>query len=318
MFRTGNATIDGPFTGVPSPRREPHALASGPSLSHEGRKTARRFVSVPDGCEVAYAEAGSGQDLVLIHGALANLDEMWLGLMPALARQFRTVAVDRPGHGWSGRARAGDASVWRQAEILRDAAAALGLDRPVLVGHSFGGAVALAWAMSFPDEVAGVVAIAPICFPEPRLEHVLFGPRALPVGGDLLARMLHLASDPLILPVLWRAMFLPQAMPDRFATEFPFAHEGQSTQTVREGEDAAMLWRDLARSALRYRECRVPVRFLCGDADIVVNNHLHGRQASGLIPGAEFRWLPGLGHMLHHFRQDEVAAAAREVAGRPN
>lgn len=274
----------------------------------------RRFVSVGDDLPVAYLEAGSGSDLVLIHGTLVNADEMRLSLLPDMAQRFRTVAFDRPGHGLSGRSRLGDASVWRQAEILREAAAALGLRRPILVGHSFGGAVALAWAMSFPEEVAGVVAIGPPCFPEPRLEHLVFGPRAIPVGGTLLAKALHVAADPLVLPALWRAMFLPQSMPDRFARSFRFDLAGESGQTVREGENAALLMSDLARSSLAYTSCPVPVRFLCGDADLVVNPYLHAVPASRLIPGATLHWARGLGHMLHHFRPEEVSAAVEALA----
>ncbi|MDB5592352.1 alpha/beta hydrolase [Enterovirga sp.] len=275
----------------------------------------RRLVSIPEGSPVAYLEAGSGPDLVLIHGSLVNADDMRLGPMSALAERFRVVAFDRPGHGLSERARPTDGSVWRQAELLRAAAVALGLRRPVLVGHSFGGAVALAWAMSFPEEVAGVAALAPICFPELRLEHLLFAPRAVPVAGQVLAQTLHLTADPLLLPTLWRAMFLPQSMPDAFARGFSFDLAGRSVQTVREGENAASLFADLSRSALGYPTCRVPVRFLCGSADIVVNNHLHGRAAASLIPSASFAWLPGIGHMLHHMRQAEVVAAAGHLAG---
>jgi pimeloyl-ACP methyl ester carboxylesterase len=70
---------------------------------------------------------------------------------------------------------------------------------------------------------------------------------------------------------------------------------------------------DLTRSALSYPSCRVPVSFLCGSADIVVNPLVHGRTASRLIPGAGFRWFTGLGHMLHHFEQEAVLAAAVEL-----
>lgn len=277
----------------------------------------RRFAVSADGDRLAYVEAGSGPSLVLIHGTLVTLEDMWLGPMAALSRHFRVIAFDRPGHGESDRDRRSEAaSIWRQAEILRSAAATLGCERPLLVGHSFGGAVALAWAMGWPEEVEAVVALAPVCFPEPRLEQLVFGPRAVPVWGDMLAEGLHATSDRLLLPALWRAMFLPQSMPDRFAAEFPFALAGRSAQTIREGEDAAALWPDLARSAAAYGSCRVPVRFLCGGADLVVNNLLHGRLAAQLIPDADFRWIPGAGHMLHHFHVDDIAATALSLSGR--
>ncbi|KQP47134.1 alpha/beta fold hydrolase [Methylobacterium sp. Leaf106] len=275
----------------------------------------RRFLDIPAGPRIAYVEAGSGPDLILVHGAVMTLDDMWLGPMEALSRHFRVVAIDRPGHGESEHIPFSDASVWRQAEIVREVARGLGLRRPVLVGHSFGGAVCLAFGMAYPEEAAGVVAISPICFPEPRLEQVLFGPRASPMGGDALSKMLA-GSDALLMPLLWRAMFLPQPMPARFAAEFPFGLAGQSRRLVADGENANMLWSDLSRSALGYATCRVPVAILCGSADIVTNPLMHGRQAARLIPDATFRWLHGLGHMLHHFEVDAVVEAALDIQRR--
>ena len=63
----------------------------------------RRIVDLPDGRTLAYAETGSGPPLVAIHGTLMSLEDMWLGPVPALARHFRVIAVDRPGHGFSRR-----------------------------------------------------------------------------------------------------------------------------------------------------------------------------------------------------------------------
>lgn len=274
----------------------------------------RRFTEA-GGVPIAWIEAGSGPPLILVHGALMCLEDMWLGPMPALARHFRVIALDRPGHGASGHARLADGSLWRQAEILRGLADRLGLERPVVAGHSFGGAVALGYGLAYPEATRGVVAMAPIAFPEPRLEQVLFGPRAVPLAGDLLSAMLG-PVDALLLPLLWRAMFLPQGMPERFAAAFPFALASRPDRLVADGENANLLWLDLARSVAAYPTCRVPVRILGGGRDIVTNQSLHGRGAALLIPGARLRWLPDEGHMLHHFRPDAVVEAARAVAAR--
>ena len=277
----------------------------------------RETVRLGEGRSVAYADAGGhGPDVVLIHGTLMTLEDMWLGPLPALAEEFRVVAVDRPGHGESRRSRFFDASPWRQAAILHAAVRAIGLHRPTVVGHSAGGAVALAYGMLFPEDVAGIVALAPICFPEPRLEQGLFGPRAAPFAGDLLAAGSRLTVDAALLPLLWRAMFLPQRMPSRFETDFPFASAGRATQMVAEAEDSLALGPALIRSAFSYPLCRVPVEILGGDSDIVVNNLVHGYRAAAMIPKGTYRSLPGMGHMLHHFQPDEVLNAVRRI-GRP-
>jgi len=273
----------------------------------------RRFVHLPDDRTITYAETGAGPDLVAIHGTLMCLEDQWLGPVPALAQHFRVVAVDRPGHGFSLRPRGRGTDIWDQAARIRDAVQRSGLKRPVILGHSFGGAVALAYGMLYPDEIAGIVALAPVCFPELRLEHLLFGPRALPFGGDLLTRILHASSDPALLPLLWNAMFLPQAMPQRFRRNFPFALAGRAAQLTAEGEDAGRLWPGLTRSAMRYRTLDVPTHILCGSADLVVNTLMHGLPASRMIPGATFELLPGAGHMVQQFHADTIVRAVRTV-----
>ena len=289
--------------------------ASGPPgpASVRERIVRRKVVDLPEGRSIAYAETGAGPDLVVIHGTLMTLEDMWLGPVPALAEHFRVVAVDRPGHGDSARLRGTDASPWRQAELIHEAVRSLGLRRPVILGHSYGGAVALAYGMLHPEAVSGVVALAPVCFPELRLEQILFGPRAAPLAGPLLSDAFGASADPALLPLLWNAMFLPQTMPRAFAEAFPFGFAGRPAQIVAEAEDALSLWAALSRSAAAYATCRVPVRILAGVADIVVNPMLHGALAASLIPGARFTPLPGVGHMLHHVRGDAVVEAARAI-----
>ena len=275
---------------------------------------ARRVIDTPSG-RVAYREDGEGSDtVVLIHGSLVTADDMMIALAGRLLPRTKVVAMDRPGHGGSDPHPRDQGSPWAQAAMILAACRVLGLRAARLVGHSFGGAVALAAAMAEPNAVSGVVALAPICFPEPRLEQVLFGPRAAPFGGAALARTLGASSDPLMLPLLRNAMFLPQAMPAAYAETFPFAWANRPEHLVADGKDSMALWRSLARSAGSYRQCRVPVVILGGTHDVVVNNATNGLLAAAAIPGATFRWVPGAGHMLHHFHQDLVNEAVQSVA----
>jgi len=284
------------------------------SPSVASRLVPRSTIDLDDGRTLAYAEAGQGPPLVIIHGTLMSLEDMWLGPVPYLAEHFRVIAVDRPGHGFSRRQGYADAHSWRQAALIRDGVQALGLKRPVIVGHSFGGAVALAYGLQFPDEIAGVVALAPICFPEPRLEHLMFGPRAAP-GGRIVSDLLGRSVDPALLPLLWNMMFLPGAMPPGYAQAYPFGLAGNAEQLVAEGEDAAGLMAGLTRSVLAYHACKVPVRILGGDADIVVSTPLHGYRVAQCIPEAVFEALPRTGHMLHHQHPEAVLRAARAITG---
>ena len=107
---------------------------------------------------VAYVESGRGPDVILIHGALVTADDLVLSLFETLAQRFHVVAFDRPGHGGTDQTATEQGSPWAQAAMLQAASRVLGLQTPVVFGHSFGGAVALCTAMAFPDAIAGVVA----------------------------------------------------------------------------------------------------------------------------------------------------------------
>lgn len=268
-------------------------------------------VALADGTRVAFSQIGAGADVVLIHGALVTREDMMLALGSTLGGEFRVTAVDRPGHGdstrggWTG-------SPWRQAEALHEAACRMKLERPVVLGHSHGGAVALAWALQFPQDVAGVVALAPIAFPEIRLEHAAFGPRGLWPFGAAFNALAAPTLDRLLLPLLWRAMFLPQEVPPRYAAALPYSKAASPAQMEAEGEDALLLNQGLVRSAMSYGSCEAPVAIFGGDRDLVVNNALHGQAAAALLPKGRYRKLPGLGHMLHHFAQPPIAQAVRD------
>lgn len=262
------------------------------------------------GLTVAYAETGAGPPVVYLHGALMTADEGLIGLGPVLSERFRLIAFDRPGHGGSDRDLT-TGSAWRQAQVLAEALRALSVQRPVVIGHSFGGAVAMALALRFPDALAGVVALSPIAVAEPRLEHLLFGWRAAPGIGEGLS-ILTEPLDAVLLPALWGGLFAPQTMPAGFAAAFPFDLAARPAELTANGQEAAVMAADLMRSLASYWTCRVPVRVLLGERDAAVNP-MHGRVLTAACPRASLRMLPGLGHMAHHFAPDAVREAVQAV-----
>ncbi len=269
-------------------------------------------LALASGCNLHAAQGGAGPDVVLVHGAVSVLEDMLIGPYDVLAEHFRVTAFDRPGHGRSGRRRL-DASIWSQADALDEASRRLGLKQPVVVAHSFGGSVALAWALRHPQAIAGLVLLAPLAFPEPRLEHILFGPRAMPVAGDIISYTAAPLFDALMGPVLARIMFSPQDIPERMRAEFPFQLVLQPRSMQANGEDAVEAITGLGAATMLYPSCRLPVRILAGASDRVINPGFHSQNLSRLLPRGGFSRLPGLGHMLHHFVQPLILDAVREV-----
>jgi pimeloyl-ACP methyl ester carboxylesterase len=110
------------------------------------------------GIRLHYQQVGSGPDLVMVHGISGNLAVWHLRLVPALSERFRVLTYDLRGHGHSDAPPSGY-SPDAMATDLRELMDALDIERPRVVGHSYGADIALYHAVNHPERVSEVVAI---------------------------------------------------------------------------------------------------------------------------------------------------------------
>jgi pimeloyl-ACP methyl ester carboxylesterase len=103
------------------------------------------------GHRVGFQAAGQGPLLVLLHG-ITSTSDAWRDVMPRLAERYTVIAPDMIGHGRSAKPR-GDYSLGAYAAGIRDLLAVLGFERGTVVGHSFGGGIAMQFAYLFPEYV---------------------------------------------------------------------------------------------------------------------------------------------------------------------
>ena len=111
------------------------------------------------GHDRAYVKMGQGPALLLLHG-LGCDHTTWLPVMRDLARHYTVVAPDLLGHGQSAKPRA-DYSVGGYANGMRDLLTVLNIDKVTVVGHSFGGGVAMQFAYQFPERTERMILVAP-------------------------------------------------------------------------------------------------------------------------------------------------------------
>lgn len=107
-----------------------------------------------------YITAGHGPDLVMLHGFLGNQAIWHLNIVPQLRRHFRITTYDLRGHGYSDVTETGytPENMARDLEGLLDA---LGIEKPILAGHSFGADVCLYFALEHPERVSNLIAMEP-------------------------------------------------------------------------------------------------------------------------------------------------------------
>ena len=118
------------------------------------------FIEV-DGARIHYLDEGSGPTLVLIHGLGGQMHNFTHSLLDRLKHNHRVIILDRPGSGYSTRARKASAALGAQARTIAGLVERLGLERPLIVGHSLGGAIALMLALEHPEKIGGLALLAP-------------------------------------------------------------------------------------------------------------------------------------------------------------
>jgi pimeloyl-ACP methyl ester carboxylesterase len=298
-------------------------LAAGSQLAvwaiERAHPPAGRFIEV-SGQRLHVVELGEGganrPAVVLLHGASGNLEDMRLALGDRLSGRYRVILIDRPGHGWS--ERGGDnpaqASPARQAALIHAALERLGIKRAILVAHSWAGALATAYALDYPDNVTGLVLLAPATHPWSTGIAWYYSLVTTPVVGPLFAYTLALPLGSIIIGHGVQAVFAPQMVPDNYIDRTAVMLGLRPAEFLANAWDVAGLNAFVATQAPRYGKLTVPVVIFAGEADVTVSPQIHAQALAATLPHAKLVMLPGVGHLPQYAVPDRVVAAIDEIA----
>ena len=266
-----------------------------------GRRT--HLVDLPASPGAADAPA-----VVFLHGAVATLGDPLQAFRRPLEGRARLVFLDRPGHGYSDRGGPEDADPIVQADAIAATLAAIGVQRAVFVGHSFGGAVAAAFAVAYPELTAGLVLLAPATHPWPGGVSWSYDLVGAPVVGGIVSRTITTPLGLALLPSGFAGVFAPEVPADGLieATAAKLALRPLAFRAS--AEDIRGLKARLAAFVPRYAEITAPTVVLAGDRDRVVSTDIHARALVAAVAGARLVVLPGAGHALQHTRTDVIVA----------
>ena len=274
------------------------------------------------GARLHYVDRGRGQTIFMIHGLGGQLRNFNY-LLDLLAREYRVVVVDRPGSGYSSRVPGGAANLRYQAALMAELMERLELSRPLVVGHSLGGAVALALALDFPELVGGLALVAPLTqLVEPNQLPASFRGLAIPSPALRTALAWTMVSPAARFgsPKPLADVFFPDPIPSDYGVRAGGLLARRPANFEATSLDLQAAATDLPDMMARYADLTIPVRILFGRQDTVLNPEVHGVGMLGALPGLRLDVVEG-GHMLPVSAPEStaewIAEAARELSGTP-
>ena len=286
------------------------------------------FVEVTGG-RVHYVQAGQGPDLVLLHGAGGNLRDFTFDLMGQLTDRYRVTAFDRPGLGYTDRvpgvatgptATEGDGPL-AQAAMLREAAENIGITDPIVLGHSFGGIVAYAWAVEGLDQASPVnakalVSVSGVTMPWPGDLAPYYRINGSAFGGVVTVPLITALVPDSVVRERIDSTFAPQPAPEGYA-EYIGAGLTLRPESFRANiRQVNTLRPKVVALSARYPALTLPVEIVHGTADTTVPIHIHAEEVIKIVPSAHLTRLEGIGHMPHHTNPDAVIDAIDRAAER--
>lgn len=248
---------------------------------------------------IHYVELGNPrkQTLVMIHGLSGQLQHFTYALAQDLAQDHHVVVLDRPGCGYSPREDDALAELPEQARMIGEFLDHKGISDPVLVGHSLGGAVALAIALQRPHDIAALALICPLTHPvdsaapafkpleirSPRVRHWIGHTLAVPMGKRNAAETL-------------RMVFAPEPCPQDFLDKAGGALGLRPQAFVTASADLVWAEASIRDQASQYPHLRTPGGVLFGADDPIVSAKDHGETMTQY--GLSHQALDGRGHMI--------------------
>jgi len=252
----------------------------------------------------AFVKVGSGPVVLLLHG-LGCDHRTWLPVIDALSRHYTVIAPDLLGHGVSDKPRA-DYSVGGFANGMRDLLTVLGIDKATVVGHSFGGGVAMQFAYQFPERTERLVLVGSGGL-GPEVSAAI---RAITTTGFYqvmglltLPGVRHLGTAGL--RALSRTGLKEFRDFDEVAAIYESFEDPAARAAIRHVVRAVVDWQGqiVTMADRAYLTEAMPMLVMWGDQDRVIPTS-HAARAAELAPKARIEILPDSGHFPHKDHPD--------------
>lgn len=261
----------------------------------------------------AIESPGPSRPVVFIHGNPGTAQD-FAEVQKRLAPKIRTIALDRPGYGWTDRPRE-EMAPRAQARMLHDALKELGVKEPILVGFSFGGPVITEWALEYPDEVAALVYLCAVA--DPVDGHKMQSTQAKLVE-PLIGKVLAYGVGPYLGPGAVESGYVEAFSPKPVDPEVVARGKLQfvrPTTLLSAAWDWKMLETELPKIAGHYRELDLPVEALSANQDKIVGAS-HARALADGIKKIHVVSVDQAGHQVMTTHPNDVVTAVLRAIDR--
>jgi pimeloyl-ACP methyl ester carboxylesterase len=225
--------------------------------------------------------------------------------------------VDRPGHGYSERGGPDNALPSGQADAISRLMEKRGIEKAIIIGHSFGGAIAAAFGLRHPEKTAGLIFLAPATHPWPGGIDWYYHVAATPFVGWLFN---HALVVPLGLRRLERGtlnVFHPNPRPSDYIEKTGPSLVLRPDTFRNNAADFTRLFDYVKTQSRFYSQITAPTVIITGDSDEIVWAHLHSSGLARDIAGSELLTIKGVGHKPDYLATDVVIAAMEKISGSP-
>jgi len=276
-----------------------------------------QFVTV-EGNKLHYIKKGTGQPVVFLHGGVLTGNDFAKAIDLASEQGYLAIAFDRPGYGYSERPRNEQVTPAVQARLIHGALQKLGIEKPILVAHSWSGAMVLSYALSYPDDISGIVTLGAAVYKEGYpAEHgdPISTLVTTPFIGDVF--LYTLLKSPLgtaLAKKVVKETFAPEPVPAGYG-EAALALWLRPKQFRANREDVLAFTPFAAETSKRYKEIQHPVVIAVGEDDPFGTIEQAHRLKQD-IPHAQLMILPDVAHMIPQNHPELVMEAIQALTER--
>lgn len=253
--------------------------------------------------------------VLFIHGASTSLLDPFYSFSDMCPQNIQMLFVDRPGHGKSDFGTSENILPDAQADAIATLMQLRGIAKAIIVGHSYGGAVAAALAVRHPEKVVGLIFLSPAAYPWVGGISWFNNIAKLPIIGALFSFFVVPTLGAIVLKRTTQAVFEPNEFPDDYTRRANTWQALRPRAFQRNARELAALSAWAEQASHNYKRIIAPTLIVTGDRDNIVSPVVHAKRLAKEIKQSELFVLKGMGHKSDYIAKDLVTAAIEKLSG---